>query len=263
MTTVLAIGLEGLALCTGMLWWSSASAAPTAAPAPPAGLAGTWEVEKVAVDLQDQMHWAFRPDDPQLLGRELVVEPERVRLGAGSLDCKPGWKAQPSTWGALIGKGFPRPSGGGRSKTPTPVDFGLSLPAKGAVTAYSTCSGGAAFPQDRWVALTDADTLALHYDNQVLLILKRRPATAAPRASFACARAGTATEKAICASHTLAGWDRSVAAAYEQALERRPDDATRIQPEQQEWLRKRNACGADTKCLQDQMVERVSMLVQE
>ena len=51
-----------------------ASPAPVAAAeraAQPA--AGAWDVIKVAVDRRDQMHWLYKPDDPRLLGRELMI----------------------------------------------------------------------------------------------------------------------------------------------------------------------------------------------
>jgi len=50
-----------------------------------------------------------------------------------------------------------------------------------------------------------------------VLLLQRREPGAAIRASFACSKAHSAVEQAICASPTLAGYDRSVAAAYRRA----------------------------------------------
>jgi uncharacterized protein len=117
--------------------------------------------------------------------------------------------------------------------------------------------------QDKWIALQDKDTLAMHYSNQVLLILRRRSADAKPRASFPCEKAGTPTEKAICASFQLAGWDRSVSAAWHAALERAPEKQAKLHGDQKEWLRKQDACGSSVACIDDLLWRRVDALVQE
>ena len=54
--------------------------APAGAAAPPAGFQGTWDVVRVEADRQDQMHWEAKPQDPQLLYRELVIGKTRRAL---------------------------------------------------------------------------------------------------------------------------------------------------------------------------------------
>lgn len=72
-----------------------------------------------------------------------------------------------------------------------------------------------------------------------------------PVASFDCAKAGTATEKAICSDVALARLDRNLADTYAQALSWASDDAekTKIRDAQRAWIGERNACGGDTGCL--------------
>jgi uncharacterized protein len=79
--------------------------------------------------------------------------------------------------------------------------------------------------------------------------------------SFDCARAGTASEHAICASPTLSTLDRALADAYRAARAGAGADMRdRIRAEQIAWLRDRDACGADPACLAARMQERVAAL---
>ncbi len=235
----------------------------------PDGMAGTWEVREVAVDHQDQQHWRFRPNDPQLVGRTLSIDPDRVKLNfSKDLDCsQTSWKAKPTTWGYLIAKGFPRPTDGGRSAAPTPDDFELKVAKEGKVSAYPLCpsTGKAAvrFPAAPWLALQEADKLAVNLDNQVLLILQRRLPDAKPTPSFDCAKAATPTEKAICGNFDLASWDRSVALALHQAIARNPEKEASLRGGQRDWLKKRDECAAKVDCIDEQQWRRVEDLGQE
>jgi uncharacterized protein YecT (DUF1311 family) len=244
---------------------NEASASPTYSMPPPA-LVGTWDVVRVAVDGEDQLHWQFHPDDPRLLGRTLIVTPERVQFEHGRrLGCKQSsWAPRRTTWGVLFAKGFPRPAMGGRSPTPLPGDFGVTVAKKEPVMAYSLCaeSTGNSFAAGHWVALM-GEELALHYDNQVLVLLRQRPVTAKPVASFSCAKAATPTEKAICERFELASLDRSVAQAFREALERRPEKQASLRQNEKEWLSKRDACQARVDCLYDELWARVDELTQE
>jgi len=249
----------------------AAGNATPAGAALPSEISGVWDVEQVAVDAQDQMHWEVKPDDPTLMGRTLIVEAGRAQFDDGKqIGCKaPSVRRWPTTWGFLIGKGFPRPPGGGRGRSPSPGDFGLKVGRAQKVTAFSLCPGSKGktaerFPNDAWVALDDSNRLALHYDNQVLLLMRRRPADARPAPSFDCQKAGSATEKAICESFDLASWDRSVALAYRRALEgKTPERQTELKHEQHEWLEQRDACGAKSDCIDEQLWRRVEDLNQD
>lgn len=233
--------------------------------APPADLLGTWEVTRVEPDRGDQMRWQVPPQDPKVLGRELVISKDEVRFALDQEPCRrPSWKTTTMTWADLFGRGFRRPEG----TKPTPSDFELKVSSRDKVAAYVPCPGPKAkgtdvWLQPKWLVLQDPDTLVMHKDSQVLLILKKRPPNAKPRASFSCEKAATPTEKAICGSFELAGWDRSVAAAYSEALDRNRDHPDKIRAEQKAWLKQRDACGDKVSCLDDLLWRRVEDLEQD
>jgi len=115
-----------------------------------------------------------------------------------------------------------------------------------------------------WLVRLPSGRLLTNYDNSgYVLVLQRRDPGAAIRASFVCDKARSAVEQAICASPTLAGYDRSVAAAYRRALGVAGDDAGAVKQAQLEWLRSRDACGANAACLGQVMRERVDQLMQQ
>lgn len=77
-------------------------------------------------------------------------------------------------------------------------------------------------------------------------------APGAQAASFDCAKAGTATEKAICRDPALSKQDEAVAAAFKAALTLWPTGnwPTYIRTEQRNWLKDRNGiCKGDVACL--------------
>lgn len=83
--------------------------------------------------------------------------------------------------------------------------------------------------------------------------------------SFDCARAGTVSERTICASTFLPALDRRVAAAYAEArrelggaLGEWLEEALR--GDQIAWLRRRDRCGADVACLAREMERRAETL---
>ena len=95
------------------------------------------------------------------------------------------------------------------------------------------------------------DTYALYLVQDFLLILK--PAPSRITASFDCAKAASPTERTICSDPVLAGWDRSVKRAY--------DDAGGDVGEQRAWIAERDKCGTNRDCLQGAMSLRVTNLV--
>lgn len=83
-----------------------------------------------------------------------------------------------------------------------------------------------------------------------------------PVASFDCAKAGTATEKAICSDVALARLDRSLSDAYAQAMSFAADEAekAKIRDAQRTWIGERDACGGDVGCLTAQYQARLKVL---
>lgn len=83
----------------------------------------------------------------------------------------------------------------------------------------------------------------------------------AAAAGFDCSRAGTATEKAICADPVLSDADSRLSVAYAGALKAASGAARdALVQEQRAWLRARNACGAETDCLAAQYGDRLAAL---
>lgn len=92
--------------------------------------------------------------------------------------------------------------------------------------------------------------------------MKLTPATA-PATSFSCQGILSPTELAICDSPALAGFDRSVAAAYKRSLRRRTDNREDVIAEQRNWLKTRDSCKMEASCLEDRMRERIDALMQD
>ncbi|HEX4406123.1 MAG TPA: hypothetical protein VH560_14900 [Polyangia bacterium] len=258
----------------GLAWAVlSTSVAPTPArgpAAPPAAIAGTWEVERVEGDAQDSSRWRFPQNDPRFVGRALVVGPGRVELeGDKELTCQQdAWPTRRSTWARLFAKGFPRVRPG-MNPNPTPEDFDVVLPKtakkSAAVVAEVLCQGpyAAKFPLNHWAAVAPSGELLVHHDTQVLLVLRRRAVDEKPVASFDCAKAATPTEKTICGRADLASWDRSVALAVSLAKSREDAHGAEIDTAQAAWGKQRSACGADANCIEKLQVARVYELVGE
>lgn len=75
-------------------------------------------------------------------------------------------------------------------------------------------------------------------------------------ASFACAKAGSAAEKTVCADERLSRLDSDLGTAYAQALTA-ASDPTALRAAQRAWLKERDACGADAACLRQSYERRL------
>jgi len=222
-------------------------------------------VVQVAVDQRDQPHWAWFPDDPRLLGRALEISAAGIALDDDSRACTQPVLSDlaPDRLQDFIGQRFPRPARFDTPTTPSLHDFGLDLPDAPVVPVQIHCTPDASPWNGAWLVPLSGGRLLTNYDNGgYVLLLQRREPGAAIRASFACSKAHSAVEQAICASPTLAGYDRSVAAAYRRALGLAGDDAGAVKQAQLEWLHHRDACGTNAECLGQAMRERVEQLMQ-
>lgn len=77
--------------------------------------------------------------------------------------------------------------------------------------------------------------------------------------SFDCARAGTPTEFAICASPVLAQMDRRMAYVYG-AARANASNPSAVVDAQRSWISRRNACRSDVDCLRAVMQQRLAAL---
>jgi uncharacterized protein YecT (DUF1311 family) len=232
----------------------------------PTALQGQWEVIQVAVDHRDQSHWQYFPDDPRLLGRQLVVDDAGIRLDDGSRSCDdPAFTALPAAkLQHFVGDRFPRPDSFETPTQPTLADFGIRLADASVSPLEVRCASDGSPWNGAWLATASGDRLLTNYDGSGYVLVLRKVGSQEPiRASFACAKAQSAAERTICASATLSGYDRSVAAAYRFALQRADDDAAALRVSQRQWIGSRDACGTDAHCLAESMRDRTDELMQQ
>lgn len=232
----------------------------------PTDLQGSWEVRQVAVDHRDQPHWAYYPDDPRLLGRELDITASAISLDDGSRVCTaPALSSEAMVpLQGFIGQRFPRPEHFATPTAPTLQDFGIELADSPVTPLRLACTPDASPWNGAWLVLLPSGELLTNFDNSgYVLVLHRLDKGSPVKASFDCARARSATEQAICASPELARYDLNVAAAYRRALDLAADDAGTLRQQQVEWLKARNTCAADAACLKQRMQERVGQLMQQ
>jgi uncharacterized protein YecT (DUF1311 family) len=230
-------------------------------PRPPIGV---WDVEHLAVDEQNRMHWQFVPDDPSLVGRSLFVDRAHVRFNGSRLICPQSqWTPHQVTWQRVLSS-FPRPTDGGRAPLPEPLDFNLTVTPTAKIWVFPVCprdrTKSTDFLKGTWLALLSAERLVMRDDSAAaLLFLRRRPDHAPVAASFECSQAESVVEKTICSDYDVAAWDRSLSAAYRMA-EERSGATSELVESQREWLAERDTCGADVACLRQKMSNRTSDL---
>lgn len=231
----------------------------------PGAMQGKWEVARVAVDGRDQPHWQYFPDDPRLLGRELVVSDASITINDDSRDCQAA-VSKPLPSGSLqqfIGQRFPRPESLDTPTHPTLADFDLKLSDTAVSPIGTVCTPDNSPWNGAWWIQLSPDQALTNYDNSgYVLVLQRREANQPVKPSFSCSKAAGAAEQTICSSAALAGYDRSVTAAYHRATAT-SDDKASLKQEQMDWIKARNLCAKDEACLQKSMHDRVDQLMQQ
>lgn len=214
----------------------------------------------------------YSPDDPELIGRTLVISRNQVVFDRGKeLSCKPGtWEPQRSRWSDLFGKSFQRPANA--TEQPQPKDFGFEVDPQRDVTAYVLCPERSGRQQQlfshAWIAVLRPDEMLFHFSADAALLLRRRSPGAKPVASFDCAKAASAAEKMICSSFELASWDRSVALAFrhfvDRSTARTPGPQTKSSADEQKkrWVEARAVCGSNADCIYEALWTQVEELEQ-
>ncbi|NMY69894.1 lysozyme inhibitor LprI family protein [Pseudomonas sp. WS 5414] len=92
-----------------------------------------------------------------------------------------------------------------------------------------------------------------------LLLAVLACATATQASSFDCAKAASASEKAICADPYTAGLDSQLGKAWTATLAE-AKDLKALRLGQREWLKQRDQCQADLGCLRSQYLSRLMVL---
>ena len=233
---------------------------------------GEWAVVQVAVDLADQPHWRYEPDDPRLMGRILKIGLNGyVSFNFGREDCNQlKWlEDSPSTLQLLIRRGFSIPSLSGSARNVLLRDFNLGISDRKFMVFRVLCSdegnarNGKHYWADGWFVGINKNMLLIAYGGDTILRLVRQQAEQPYLATNSCDNPKNITEQVICNSLPLAGFDRSVKMAFHRSLKRRSQEQTLLQTEQNEWIKQRNQCQVDISCLEESMRDRIDMLMQD
>ena len=249
----------------------------TGSSSPPA-LVGTWQVAEVHID-QGDSHWnrisGYKYNTHKFLGRVFSFDPQVITTNALEERRCETPKIVSTRMTALELVNSTLASRGFSSDRPGPKDFQLPLADNESVEALSVlCKEGLwnknlGGGQGRdvglkgaWIVILKNDQLALRWDDEAILILKRLPPNAKPVASFDCTKASIEAEKSICKSVALAAFDQSVAQTYKLALayfktKNASAQIEELKKSQKEWLSQRNACASDTACLEKAMESRI------
>ena len=271
---------------------------PAAPSAFPSTLLGTWQVTEVHRQQNSPLREMadYKYNIHKFLGRVFMFTPQLLTHNAVPWDSRdtrrcenPRIIVHRTTAARAVGSSI------ASVEKPTPRDFQLPLSDNAPIEALSLlCKDGlfvkglGAYAREAgpsadeirgaWLIVLNPEQLALRWDDEVFLILKRLPENDQPVASFDCTKAATATEKTICASVSLAAYDVSVAETYKFALGyyqfaletynpsmRKQTDAQIVafRKSQKQWLAKRDACGSNAACLDKSMGDRIWELQQE
>ncbi len=233
---------------------------------------GQWRIDTVHVDTQRVSSMAITPNDPALVGRRLSSTAGRLSLAGEDGDrCEaPSATEQASSLARLIADTMDaRPDG---APAATPADYGLAAPDGGITVYWVACRSGHFGPSDfhghpdAWLVQAGGGLLVGWSDHTVLAavpVSQSVEGAAGTGPSFDCARAGTATEHAICQSPDLSADDRSVAAAYGSAqywCDKDPGKLALLAKVQKAWRAQRDACGSDAACLAKSMADQTAKL---
>ena len=254
-------------LCLAILLSAAGHAQPV-----PSGITGTWQVSAVLIDRGAPRTVLYGHNDPRLKGRIVRISPTSIETDLPEDKRCRGLAivSQRTAAAALIRSTMNSRNGG---KSATPEDYGLGLASAAPVDAlWIRCSEGEMGPDGRdkgtWLVLLPDKRLAMRWYDESILLLAPVPEGARSNPSFDCSKAASATERAICGSISLGSFDRSIAESYATAGKRYRDDDDEaglksLRMSQQEWLAKRNACGANVACLLDIMESRLEALAQK
>ncbi|WP_366943240.1 lysozyme inhibitor LprI family protein [uncultured Litoreibacter sp.] len=103
--------------------------------------------------------------------------------------------------------------------------------------------------------------MAYFYRLLLALLLFTLPQMSWAQPSFRCSGDLNRSEKAICRSDVVSAMDRTMAKAFRDQFRRLSQgNQRRLRAEQGAWLKWRNSCGSDEKCLQRRYTQRIADL---
>ncbi|RKP46977.1 DUF1311 domain-containing protein [Trinickia fusca] len=246
-------------------------------------MAGIWQVREVHVNTALGRTLEYGLNDPRLMWRLFKFENNRVTDDAYDFkdDCDvtslktTHLNFRDLMFASIGGYGFPPASDASPMRDyKLPVDAGASVTAISLICSDGLWQGdlGVLYKDAKfipvngaWIALTPDGTMYLRWrDETILMLVKVRPVDITP--SFDCDSAKKAAEVAICHSAELSGLDRSVAEAFSQALKKIRfvgGNERQLGEGQRSWLKQRNACNADERCLREAMKHRIDELIEQ
>ncbi|MDR0564770.1 MAG: hypothetical protein LBG78_07550, partial [Azoarcus sp.] len=124
-----------------------------------------------------------------------------------------------------------------------------------------------------WFTLIGKQMALRWYDNTIIM-LDRLPDRKSINPSFSCSGKLNLTEKAICESDELSGYDKSVDAQYKicaryaqtgvakntEMVAYNKKYITGLRSTQKRWIIKRNECGSNIECIKSALLARLSFL---
>jgi uncharacterized protein YecT (DUF1311 family) len=245
----------------------------------PNNLVGRWQVQEVHINTASGRLTKFSWGDPRLKWRIFDFSDAKIESDAYDFDDKcvePSAKYVSATANDLFFRSI-----GGYDYPPmlgiNPVmDYRININAEKNLRAIilSCADGiwqgdlGVSDPKlgdlavrGAWIILQDDHSMYLRWRDESVLRLEKIWDRSPIIASFDCAKAGTKTERAICASYRLSAFDRSVADAFERYTSQASGpDLENSMKGQRIWLRQRDACGFSEKCILEQMRFRLNDL---
>ncbi|MDH5218644.1 MAG: lysozyme inhibitor LprI family protein [Gammaproteobacteria bacterium] len=239
----------------------------------PEQLIGQWLVTDVKINTNSMRTQEYHYNDPRLAGRVFTFSRGSITDNTPESEkcTTPVFKKSRMLAADLWTKSMGATAD---DAPPTPYDYELSIKKQSEIEVnFFACieglyGGALGIPEGiegAWLVSLDTDQFALRWYGETILILKKISQDQMPVASFNCSKAGTETEKTICGSIALAAYDKSLAKAYISTLKhlRLEGDQNALQQfkqSQKDWLKRRNACGKDIKCLQKIMQDRLNVI---
>jgi len=245
----------------------------------PDNLVGSWQVHEVHINTTSGRLTQFSWGDPRLKWR--IFEFSDANIGNDAYDfddkcAKPSAEYVNATANDLFFRSI-----GGYDYPPMPgvkpvVDYRININGEEDLRAIILSCADGIWQGDlgvsdqklgdlavrgAWIILQNDHSMYLRWRDESVLRLEKIRDRSPIIASFDCVKAGTKTERAICASYRLSAFDRSVADAFARyASQVSGPDLENAMEGQRIWLKQRDACGLSEKCILKKMRFRLNDL---
>jgi len=242
----------------------------------PEELLGQWQVVEVHIDHFATRARQYNEGDRRLLGHTFSISPNLIVDDTEDDEngcAKATFSLKKISAISLFRDSFAKRLTGDTEVQPG--DFGLNFSLGNIVEIASvSCAaqlwnngiGAENGVQGSWILIHSSEILLIHWYDDVLLVLKKISASTTSGPSYSCQSAATKVETTVCSSAELSLLDRSVNAAYEKYLRdlnSSGDSSGKIllRASQRNWIKKRNACDTDEKCLSKVMRDRLQKIL--